>query len=114
MWFVFYAIALLTKKIQMLQITFSDTVNGISIMLNVHAGINCVADSPTVKVLTSYKAAIIIVVVFMCIVALLITLYTRWHLELCLFWKDRFGKLEDGNKSTYVLMLNILCCISLC
>jgi hypothetical protein len=63
-----------------------------------HVLINCVADSPTAKVLTSYKAAIIIVVVFTCIVVLLITAYTRWHLELCLFWKDHFGKLEDGNK----------------
>ncbi|XP_023711857.1 uncharacterized protein LOC111866811 isoform X2 [Cryptotermes secundus] len=55
-------------------------------------------DSPTVKVLTSYNAAIIIMVVFTCTVVVLITAYTRWHLELCLFWKDRFGKLEDDNK----------------
>jgi hypothetical protein len=66
-------------------------------MLHVHIGTNCVADGPTVKVLTSYKAAVIIIIVFTCIVVALITAYTRWQLELSLFWKDRFGKLEDGN-----------------
>jgi hypothetical protein len=71
-------------------------------VLHAHAGINCVTDSPTVKVLTSYNAAIIIMVVFTCIVVVLITAYTRWHLELCLFWKDRFGKLEDGNINTHM------------
>jgi hypothetical protein len=96
MWFIFYAKALLTPKILMPNITFWNTV------LHVHADIYCVTDSPTVKVLTSYKAAIIIIVVFTCTVAVLITAYTRWHLELSLFWKDRFGKLEDGNINTHM------------
>jgi hypothetical protein len=71
-------------------------------VLHVHTGTNCVADSPTVKVHTSYKAAIIIIVVFTCIVVVLITIYKRWHLELRLFWKDRFGKLEEGNIPTHI------------
>lgn len=76
-------------------------------MLHAHAGINCVTDSPTVKVLTSYNAAIIIMVVFTCTVVVLITAYTRWHLELCLFWKDHFGKLEDGNINTHMFRCKI-------
>ncbi|XP_021924170.1 interleukin-1 receptor accessory protein-like 1 isoform X2 [Zootermopsis nevadensis] len=55
-------------------------------------------DNPTMKIRTSYKATVVIISVFTCSVVLLIGVYMRWHLELHLFWKDHFGKLEDDNK----------------
>lgn len=77
---------------------------GISIVLRVHTGIYCVTDSPTMKIRTSYKTTVAIVVVFTFSCVLLFAVYMRWKLELHLFWKDHFGKLEDGNVNKHVWM----------
>lgn len=61
-----------------------------------------VTDNPTMKIRTSYKATVVIISVFTCSVVLLIGVYMRWHLELHLFWKDHFGKLEDGNINKHI------------
>ncbi|KAJ9597524.1 hypothetical protein L9F63_011621 [Diploptera punctata] len=47
---------------------------------------------------TAVKPTLIVIAVFICTGALTLTVYKRWHLEIRLFWKDRFGKIEDGNK----------------
>ncbi|GFG38730.1 hypothetical protein Cfor_07037 [Coptotermes formosanus] len=54
-------------------------------------------DSPTMKVRTSYMVTFIIAV-FICSVVLLTVIYSTWCLEIRLFWKDHFGKLENDDK----------------
>ncbi|PSN47735.1 hypothetical protein C0J52_04602 [Blattella germanica] len=47
---------------------------------------------------TEMKPTLIVIATFLCTSILVLTAYRRWHLELHLFWKDRFGKIEDDNK----------------
>ncbi|XP_069676252.1 X-linked interleukin-1 receptor accessory protein-like 2 isoform X2 [Periplaneta americana] len=53
------------------------------------------------RIRTSYKAAVVIIVVFTCVLILITTVILRWHLELRLFWKDRFGKIEEDDNKEY-------------
>jgi hypothetical protein len=48
---------------------------------------------------------------FIFIVVLLTAVYRTWHLEICLFWKDHFGKLENGNPNKHMLRCKILCIV---
>jgi hypothetical protein len=45
---------------------------------------------------TAMKPTLTVIAVFICTSALLLTAYKKWHLQIHLFWKDRFGKIEDG------------------
>jgi hypothetical protein len=83
-------------------------------VLHVHNGIYYVTDNPTMKIRTSYKATVVIIAVFACSFVLLFGVYMRWRFELRLFWKDRFGKLEDGNINKHIFGYKILLTICLC
>jgi len=54
-------------------------------------------DSPTMKVRTSYMF-IFSTAVLICSIVVLAVVYSTWRLEIRLFWKDRFGKLENDDK----------------
>ena len=72
-------------------------------MLHVYFDIHCFTDSPTMKVRTSYMVTFS-TAVLICSVVLLTVVYSTWRLEIRLFWKDHFGKLENGNSGRYVCM----------
>jgi len=50
------------------------------------------------KVRTSYMVTFS-TAVLICSVVLLTVVYSMWRLEIRLFWKDHFGKLENGNSA---------------
>nr|CAD7609633.1 unnamed protein product [Timema genevievae] len=54
-------------------------------------------DDPHTKIRTTYKATLILLLVFSAVTVLVTLSTVKWHLEIRLFLKDRFGKLEkDG------------------
>lgn len=65
--------------------------------------VHCFTDSPTMKVLTSYVVTFS-TAVLICSIVLLTVVYSMWRLEIRLFWKDHFGKLENGNSGRHICM----------
>jgi hypothetical protein len=62
------------------------------------------------KVRTSYMVTFIIAV-FICSVVLLTVIYSTWCLEIRLFWKDHFGKLENGNSDICLDVKHLALCL---
>ncbi|XP_049852398.1 interleukin-1 receptor accessory protein-like 1-B [Schistocerca gregaria] len=56
---------------------------------------------PDAKVIHTYKTTVIIVCVFIGVTTLTIMFVIQWHLELRLFWKNRFGKSEENDDKEY-------------
>nr|CAD7429894.1 unnamed protein product [Timema monikensis] len=56
---------------------------------------------PHTKIRTTYKATLILLLVFSAAIILMALSTMKWHLEIRLFLKDRFGKLEEDDEKEY-------------
>nr|CAD7264797.1 unnamed protein product [Timema shepardi] len=56
---------------------------------------------PHTKIRTTYKATLILLLVFSAAMVLMALSTMKWHLEIRLFLKDRFGKLEKDDEKEY-------------